>query len=58
MVVCDDNKFSKPIVVYRGKNPAYKFTEAILEKYDHCKKVMKKHFNKSLIMTEKEEKNV
>ena len=33
----------------------YKFIEAILKEYEHCKKVMKKHFNKNLIMTEEEE---
>ena len=40
---------------YRGENAAYKFIEAILEEYEYCKKVMKKHFNKNLIMTEEEE---
>ena len=56
-LVCVDNKFSKPIFVYRGGNPAYRFLESILKEYEHCKKVMKKHFNKSLIMTGKEEEN-
>ena len=50
-----DDKFSKPIVLYRGENSAYKFVEAILEEYEYYKKVMKKHFKKDLIMTEKEE---
>ena len=53
--VCTDDKFSKPIVLCRGKSPAYKFIEAILEEYKYCKKVIKKHFNKILIMTEEEE---
>ena len=30
-LVCVDDRFSKPIVAYRGKNPAYKFIEAIPE---------------------------
>ena len=50
---CVGDKFSKPIVLYRGENAAYKFIEAILKEYEYCKKVMKKHFNKNLIMTEK-----
>ena len=54
-LVCADDRFSKPILLYRGENAAYKFIEAILEEYKYCKKVMKKHFNKNLIMTEKEE---
>ena len=55
-LVCVDEKFTKPIVVFRGENAAFKFIEAILnEFYEYCKKVMKKCFNKNLIMTEKEE---
>ena len=54
-LVCVDNKFSKPIVFYRCENAAYKFIEAILKEYEYCQKVMKKHFNKNLIMIEKEE---
>ena len=54
-IVCVDNKFSKPIVVYRRKNAAYEFTKAILKEYKYCKKIMKKHFNKNLITNEEEE---
>ena len=39
-LVCVDDEFTKPIVVFRGENAAYKFIEAILKEY--CKKVMKK----------------
>ena len=42
-----DDKFSKPIVVYRGGNAAYEVIKAILKKYQYCKKVTKKHFNKN-----------
>ena len=51
-----DDRFSKPILLYRGENAAFKFIEAILKEYEYCKKVMKKSFSKSLIMTEEEEK--
>ena len=54
-VNCVDNKFSKDVVVYRGKNAAYKFIEAILKEYYYCKKIMKKHFSKSLVMSAEEE---
>ena len=37
-VVCIDDKFSKPVVLYRGKNAADKFIEAILKEFDYCKK--------------------
>ena len=54
-LVCVYDEFTKPIVVFRGENAADKFIEAILKEYGCCKKVMKKHSNKSLIMSEKEE---
>ena len=54
-VVCIDDRFSKSIVVFRGKNGAYEFIKATLEEHKYCKKIMKKLFNKNLIMTEKEE---
>ena len=37
-VVCTDNKFSKRVVLYRGKNAVCRFIKAILEEYDYCKK--------------------
>ena len=51
-----DDKFSQPIVVFRGRNDAYKIIEAILKEHEYCKRLMKKHFKKNLIMTEEEEK--
>ena len=55
-VVCIDDKFSKKIVLYKGKNAVNKFMEAILKECDYCKKVIKKHFNKNLVMSVEEEK--
>ena len=54
-VVCIDDRFTKPIAVFRGENAAYEFIKAILKKCKYCKKVMKKHFNQNLIMSEEEE---
>ena len=54
-VVCIDDKDSKSIVVYRGFTPAYEFIKSILEEHKYCRKIMNKHFNENLIMTEKEE---
>ena len=48
--MCIDDKFSKLIVLYKGKNAVYKFIDAILKEYNYCKKIIKKHFNKNLIM--------
>ena len=52
--MCVDNKFSKDVVLYRGKNAVYKFLKAIFKEYNDCRKVMKKHFNKNLIMSAEE----
>ena len=50
-LICVDDEFTKPIVVFRGENAAYKFIEAILKEYEYYKKVMKKHCNKNLMMS-------
>ena len=55
-VVCVDDRFSKLILLlFRGESAAYEFIKAILKEYEYCKKVMKKHINKNLIKSEKEE---
>ena len=54
-LVCGDDKFTKPIVVFRGEIAAYEFIEVIVKECEYCKKVMKKRFNKNLIVSEEEE---
>ena len=54
-VACVDNKFSKKFVLYRRKNAVYRFIEAILEEYEYCKRMIKRHFNKNIIMSAEEE---
>ena len=54
-LVCVDDKISKLIVAFGGENAAFKFIEEFLTEYECCKKIMKKDFNKTLIMTEEEE---
>ena len=39
-IVFVDDRFSKPIIIYRDENVAYKFIKAILEEYEYYKKVM------------------
>ena len=50
-----DDKFTKPIVVFRAENAASNFIKAILKEYEYCEKVMKKHFNKNLIRSKEKE---
>ena len=55
-VVCRyDDKYTKPINIYRGEKAVYKFMEKILEEVKYCKNIMKKEFNKQLIMTHNDE---
>ena len=51
-----DDKFSKPVVFNKSKNKIYKLIEAILDEYGYCKQMIKKHFNKNLIMPVEDEK--
>ena len=52
-LVCHYNdEFSKPVQVFRGENAVYNFMEKMLEEVEWCKSIIKKHFNKPLIMTE------
>ena len=55
VVCCYDDKYSKPVQVFRGENAVYKFMENMLEEVNWCKQTMKKHFNKPLEMTEENE---
>ena len=55
-LVCVDDKLTKPIVAFRGENATYEFIKGILREYQYCKRVAKKHFDRSLIMIEEQEK--
>ena len=55
VVCCYDDKYTKPIEIYRGKNAVYGFMEKMLEEVKYCKTMMCKFFNKSLKMTGKDE---
>ena len=55
VVCCYDDKYTKPIQLYRGGKAVYKFMENMLEEVKYCKKVMKTFFNKPLKMTKEDE---
>ena len=52
VVCCYDNKYTKPIQIYRGGNSVYKFMEKMLEEVKYCKGIIRKEFDKKLIMTD------
>ena len=54
-VVCTDDRFSKPVVLCRGKNAMYEFIKAILKEMNYWKKRIKRHFNKNLVMSAEDE---
>ena len=54
-LICIDDEFTKPIFVFRGQNAAYEFIKAILKEYQYCKRIIKKYFNKNVIMNEEKE---
>ena len=57
-VVCRyDDKYSKPVQIYRGENSVYKFTEKMLEEVEWCKEIKNNHFNKDMILTKDDEQN-
>ena len=45
----------KKLFFTEKKNAFYRFIEAILEEYHYCKQMIRKRFNKNLIMSAKEE---
>ena len=55
LVCCYDDKYTKPVQIYRGEKAVYKFMEKMLEEVGYCKKVIRKHFNKPLKMTKYDE---
>ena len=57
VVCCYDEKYSKDTRIYRGENAVHKFMEKMLEEVKYCKAVIKKHFNKPLVMTEVDEQH-
>ena len=57
VVCCYDDKYSKPVQIYRGENAVYKFMENMLQEVNWCKSIMKKHFNKKLKMSDENEIN-
>ena len=55
-VVCIDDRFTKDIVIYRGKDCVNKFITMMLKEYEYCSNVMREYFNKNLIISAEEEK--
>ena len=51
--VAFDDKFSKTFKSYLGEDAVYNFIINMVERSKCCSEVMKKHFNKELLMSKK-----
>ena len=49
-----DDKFSNPFNSYLAEDAVYSLINSMTEESKYCGEVMKKHFNKELVMTEKD----
>ena len=52
-----DDKFCQPFKSNLGKDAIYKFINSMVEESKSCNEVMKKYFNKNLIMTKEDDEN-
>ena len=52
-LLCVDDKFSKFFKSYLGEDAVYNFISSIMEESKYYSDVMKKRFNKELVMTKK-----
>ena len=57
-LVCLDDKFSKPFKTYLGKDVVYNFINSVTEESKCCSEVIKKKFNKELVMTKESNENL
>ena len=55
-LVCVDDKFSKSFKTYCGKDEIYNFISSMIEESKCCSDVMKKHFNKELVIPKEDNK--
>ena len=53
-LVCVDDKFIKPFKSYLVEGIVYNFINSMIEEGNYCSDVMKKHVNKELVMTKKD----
>ena len=56
LLVCVDDKFSEPFKSCLDKGAVYIFISSMTEERKYCSDVIKKHFNKELVMTKKDTK--
>ena len=53
-LVCVDDKFSNTFKKYLGKDTVYNFINSMIKESKNCNDVLKKYFNKELVMTKED----
>ena len=56
-LVCIDDKFSKSFKTYLGEDAVYSFINTMIEASKYCSEMIKKYFNKELVMTKEDNKD-
>ena len=56
-LVCVDGKFSMPFKTFLGKDAGYNFINNMIEESKYCIDVMKKHFNKEVVIPKEDNEN-
>ena len=54
-LVCVDDQFSNPSNSQLGQDAAHKFITSMVKESEYCSCVMRKHFNKELVMTKEDD---
>ena len=54
-LVCIDDRFTWPSIIFKGKDCINKFITCILDKQKWAKQITKKYFNERLIMANEDE---
>ena len=52
-----DNKYSKPVKIYRGEDAIEKFIREMLSEVSHCQIMVREELQKPLVMTDQNEKD-
>ena len=56
-LVCVDDKFSKSFKSYLGKDTVYNFISSMIKESKYYSDVMKRYFNKELVITKEDNKD-
>ena len=57
VVCCYDDRYTKPVEIYRGENAVNLFIEKMFEEVEYCIETKKEEFNKEMILTKEDEQN-